>query len=140
MASPKARILLLGSREHNLVAYDGKNLASWDVTTGYPEVSFSALFGKLWYETIPAVTMLETTDMNPSSQNTAWYHFCLGLSKQLSTPCYLRHQLPFCSNLCKSIHTLTWKSRIKPTIEMMTISPVLFSDLLPVSFLLRLST
>ena len=111
-------------REHNLVAYDGKNLASWDVTTGYPEVSFSALFGKLWYENYPSSNYVgKQPDMNPSSQNTAWYHFCLGLSKQLSTPCYLRHQLPFCSNLCKSIHDSDVKSRIKPTIEMMASLP-----------------
>ena len=119
------RILLLGSREHNLIAYDGKNLAFWDVTTGYPEVSFSALFGKLWYENYPSSNYAwETTGHESFEPKYSLVPLLFGTIKAtiysmlFATPIAI-----FAAIYVSQFMTLTWKSRIKPTIEMMASLP-----------------
>jgi len=119
------RILLLGSREKNLVAYDGKNLASWDVAPGYPEVSFHSLFGKIWYENYPGSDYAwETTGHESFEPKYSLVPLLFGTIKAtiysmlFATPIAI-----FAAIYLSQFMTPSWKSRIKPIIEMMASLP-----------------
>ena len=121
----KPRVLLLGSREQNLVAYDGKNLASWDVAPGYPEVSFGALFGKIWYENYPGSDYAwETTGHESFEPKYSLVPLLFGTIKAtiysmlFATPIAI-----FAAIYLSQFMTPSWKSRIKPIIEMMASLP-----------------
>ena len=114
----KPRVLLLGSREQNLVAYDGKNLASWDVAPGYPEVSFNALFGKIWYENYPGSDYAwETTGHESFEPKYSLVPLLFGTIKAtiysmlFATPISI-----FAAIYVSQFMTPSWKSRIKPII------------------------
>ncbi len=121
----KPRVLLLGSREQTLVAYDGKNLASWNVAPGYPEVSFGALFGQIWYENYPSSDYAwETTGHESFEPKYSLVPLLFGTIKAtiysmlFATPIAI-----FAAIYVSQFMTPTWKSRIKPIIEMMASLP-----------------
>lgn len=121
----KPRVLLLGSREQTLVAYDGRNLASWDITPGYPEVSFGALFGKIWYENYPGRDYAwETTGHESFEPKYSLVPLLFGTIKAtiysmlFATPIAI-----FAAIYVSQFMTPSWKSRIKPIIEMMASLP-----------------
>ena len=121
----KPRVLLLGSREQTLVAYDGKNLASWNVAPGYPEVSFGALFGQIWYENYPSSDYAwETTGHESFQPKYSLVPLLFGTIKAtiysmlFATPIAI-----FAAIYVSQFMTPTWKSRIKPIIEMMASLP-----------------
>ena len=121
----KTQVLLLGSREHNLVAYDGKNLASWNIEPGYPEVSFGSLFGTIWYENYPGNDYAwETTGHDSFEPKFSLVPLLFGTIKAtvysmlFATPIAI-----FAAIYASQFMTPAWKSRIKPVIEMMASLP-----------------
>jgi len=121
----KTQVLLLGSREHNLIAYDGKNLTSWNIKPGYPEVSFGTLFGKIWYENYPGKDYAwETTGHDSFEPKFSLVPLLFGTIKAtiysmlFATPIAI-----FAAIYTSQFMTPTWKSQIKPIIEMMASLP-----------------
>ncbi len=121
----KPQVLLLGSREDNLVAYDGKNLASWKIVPGYPEVSFGTLFGKIWYENYPGSDYAwESTGHESFEPKFSLVPLLFGTIKAtiysmlFATPVAI-----FAAIYTSQFMTPAWKSKIKPIIEMMASLP-----------------
>jgi phosphate transport system permease protein len=120
-----ARHLLITPRENRLLAADGSRLAAWRLDAGYPEISWRALFGRVWYEKYPApVHAWETTGHESFEPKFGLVPLIFGTLKAtlysmlFATPIAILAAI-FASQFMHPV----WKARIKPTIEMMASLP-----------------
>ncbi len=121
----KPQVLLIGSRDNRLVAYDGKNIATWNVDAGYPEVSFRALFGKLWYENYPSREYAwETTGHESFEPKFGLVPLIFGTIKATVYSMLFATPIALLAAIYMSqFMSAPSKSRIKPVIEMMASLP-----------------
>ena len=121
----KLQLLLLGSRDQQLVACDGKTLTTWNISLSYPEASLHSLFGKIWYENYPDREYVwETNGHNSFEPKFSLVPLLCGTIKAtfysmlFATPISV-----FAAIYVSQFMTPVWKSRIKPVIEMMASLP-----------------
>ena len=120
-----ASLLLMSLRENRLVAAGGKRLADWTFDPGYPEVSLSALFGRLWYENYPQpMYAWETTGHESFEPKLSLMPLVFGTIKATLYSMLFATPIALLAAIYASqfMHP-RWKARIKPTIEMMASLP-----------------
>jgi phosphate transport system permease protein len=117
--------LLITPRENRLLAADGRMLASWGVSAGYPQVSWRSLFGRVWYEKYPgAVHAWETTGHEAFESKFGLMPLVFGTLKATVYSMLFAVPIAILAAIYSSqfMHP-RWKARIKPTIEMMASLP-----------------
>lgn len=117
--------LLIAPRENKLVAADATGVAAWAFDAGYPEVSLRALFGRVWYENYPApVHAWETTGHESFESKYGLVPLVFGTLKATLYSMLFATPIALLAAIYSSqfMHP-RWKSRIKPTIEMMASLP-----------------
>ena len=117
--------LLITPRENKLLASDGTRLAVWALNAGYPEVSWRGLFGRVWYEKYPgSVHAWETTGHESFEPKFGLVPLIFGTLKATLYSMLFATPIAILAAIFASqfVHP-TWKSRIKPTIEMMASLP-----------------
>lgn len=117
--------LAIGPRENELLAVDDATLRAWSFTPGYPEVSLSALFGKVWYENYPeAVHAWETTGHESFEPKYGLVPLVFGTIKATVYSMIFAVPIAILAAIYSSqFMQPEWKARIKPTIEMMASLP-----------------
>ena len=117
--------LLLTPRENRLLAVDGRRLAVWGFTAGYPQISWGSLFGRVWYEKYPgAVHAWETTGHEAFESKFGLVPLIFGTLKATLYSMLFAVPIAILAAIYASqfMHP-RWKARIKPTIEMMASLP-----------------
>ena len=117
--------LLITPRENRLLAADGRSLASWELSAGYPQVSWRSLFGRVWYEKYPgAVHAWETTGHEAFESKFGLVPLIFGTLKATLYSMLFAVPIAILAAIYSSqfMHP-RWKARIKPTIEMMASLP-----------------
>lgn len=115
----------IGPRENELVAVSGDTLLAWAFTPGYPEVSVSSLFGKVWYENYPdAAHVWETTGHESFEPKYGLVPLVFGTVKATLYSMFFAVPIAILAAIYSSqFMQPAWKARIKPTIEMMASLP-----------------
>ncbi|MEI8227758.1 MAG: ABC transporter permease subunit [Planctomycetota bacterium] len=117
--------LLIAPRENKLLAADAGGVAAWSFDAGYPEVSLRALFGRVWYENYPgSVHAWETTGHESFESKYGLVPLIFGTLKATLYSMLFATPIAILAAIYSSqfMHP-RWKSRIKPTIEMMASLP-----------------
>lgn len=117
--------LLIAPRENKLLAADPSGVAVWAFDAGYPEVSLRALFGSVWYENYPApVHAWESTGHDSFEAKYGLVPLIFGTLKATLYSMLFATPIALLAAIYSSqfVHP-RWKSRIKPTIEMMASLP-----------------
>jgi len=117
--------LLITPRENRLLATGGNRMAAWSLNAGYPEVSWRALFGRVWYEKYPGpVHAWETTGHESFEPKFGLVPLIFGTLKATLYSMLFAAPIAILAAIFASqfMHP-TWKARIKPTIEMMASLP-----------------
>ena len=119
------QFLLLGSRDQELVACDGKTLTTWNINLSYPEASLTALFGKIWYENYPDREYAWETNGHESFEPkfSLVPLLCGTIKATLYSMLFATPISVFAAIYISQFMTPAWKSRIKPVIEMMASLP-----------------
>jgi len=123
--SSAATRLLITPRENRLLATDGRRLASWGFSAGYPQVSWRSLFGRVWYEKYPGtVHAWETTGHEAFESKFGLVPLVFGTLKATFYSMLFAVPIAILAAIYASqfMHP-RWKARIKPTIEMMASLP-----------------
>ncbi|MBT4158974.1 MAG: hypothetical protein HOD99_09050, partial [Planctomycetaceae bacterium] len=121
----KLQLLLLGSRDQQLVACDGKTLTAWNINLSYPEASLHSLFGKIWYENYPDHEYVWETNGHESFEPkfSLVPLLCGTIKATLYSMLFAIPISIFGAIYVSQFMTSEWKSRIKPVIEMMASLP-----------------
>ena len=117
--------LLISPRESRLLAADAGRVAAWTFDPGYPEVSLASLFGRVWYENYPAeVHAWETTGHESFESKFGLVPLVFGTIKATLYSMLFATPIAVLAAIYSSqfMHP-RWRSRIKPTIEMMASLP-----------------
>lgn len=119
------KTLAIGPRENEFLAVADETLQAWSFTAGYPEVSLSALFGKVWYENYPeAVHAWETTGHESFEPKYGLVPLIFGTIKATVYSMIFAVPIAILAAIYSSqFMQPEWKARIKPTIEMMASLP-----------------
>ena len=119
--APPIDRLLISPRENKLLAAGASGIGSWVFDPGYPDVSLGSLFGRVWYENYPeAVHAWESTGHESFESKFGLVPLVFGTIKAtlysmlFATPIALLAAV-YSSQFMRP----RWKSRIKPTIELM---------------------
>lgn len=117
--------LAIGPRENELLSVADDTLHARSFTPGYPEVSLSALFGKVWYENYPeAVHAWETTGHESFEPKYGLVPLVFGTIKATVYSMIFAVPIAILAAIYSSqFMQPEWKARIKPTIEMMASLP-----------------
>lgn len=117
--------LAVSPREKVLLAADGRGVAGWGFDAAYPEVSAASLFGKVWYETYPAeVHAWETTGHESFEPKFGFMPLVFGTIKATFYSMAFATPIAILAAIYSSQFLQPqWKSRLKPTIEMMASLP-----------------
>ena len=121
----KLQLLLLGSRDQQLVACDGKTLTTWNISLSYPEASLHSLFGKIWYENYPDREYVWETNGHDSFEPkfSLVPLLCGTIKATFYSMLFATPISVFAAIYVSQFMTPAWKSRIKPVIEMMASLP-----------------
>jgi phosphate transport system permease protein len=117
--------LAIGPRENELVTVSGSTLQACAFSAGYPEVSASALFGKVWYENYPEPAYVwETTGHESFEPKYGLVPLVFGTIKATLYSMFFAVPIALLAAVYSSqFMQPAWKARIKPTIEMMASLP-----------------
>jgi phosphate transport system permease protein len=124
-AAGAAAALAIPPGENRLLAAGGRGFAAWSIDAGFPEISFRTLLRPVWYEGYAApVNAWETTGHEAFESKFGLVPLIFGTLKAtiysmlFATPIALLAAI-YASQFMQP----KWKSRIKPTIEMMASLP-----------------
>ena len=117
--------LVIAPRENELLAASDSSLQSWTLSAGYPEVSGSSLFGKVWYENYPtAVHVWETTGHESFEPKYGLVPLVFGTIKATLYSMLFAVPIAILAAIYSSqFMKPEWKATVKPTIEMMASLP-----------------
>ena len=120
-----AEQLCIASRENRLLAAGMGSLAAWSIDAGYPEVSARTLLSPVWYENYAAESHAwETTGHEAFESKYGLLPLIFGTLKATLYSMLFATPIAILAAIYASqfMHP-RWKSRIKPTIEMMASLP-----------------
>ena len=120
-----AGLLVIAPRENRLLAADAARVCGWSFDAGYPEVSFRSLFGRVWYENYPAaVHAWETTGHESFEPKFGLVPLIFGTLKATLYSMLFATPIALLAAIYSSqfMHP-SWRSIVKPTIEMMASLP-----------------
>jgi len=120
-----AQELLITPRENCLIAYNHATLTAWNLETGHPEVSFRSLFNPIWYENYSGpVHAWETTGHDSFEAKFGLVPLIFGTIKASTYSIVFAAPIAILAAIFSSqFLTPSWRSRIKPVIEMMASIP-----------------
>ncbi len=120
-----AHELVISPRENFLIAHNHKNLITWNLDIGHPEVSVNSLFKPLWYENYSGpVHAWETTGHDSFEAKFSLIPLIFGTVKASVYSVVFAAPIAILAAIFSSqFLTLRWRSRIKPMIEMMASLP-----------------
>jgi phosphate transport system permease protein len=124
-AAGAAAVLAIPPRENRLLAAGGRGFGSWSIDAGFPEISLQTLLSPVWYEGYAGpVHAWETTGHEAFESKFGLVPLIFGTVKatvysmMFATPIAILAAI-YASQFMQP----KWKSRIKPTIEMMASLP-----------------
>ena len=122
---PGMQPLTIGPRENQLLASTQAGLEAWSFSPGYPDVSVSALFGKVWYENYPEpVHAWETTGHESFEPKYGLVPLVFGTIKATLYSMLFAVPIAILAAIYSSqFMRPEWRARVKPTIEMMASLP-----------------
>jgi len=124
-AARAATALAMPPRENRLFAAGPAGAAAWSLAAGYPEMTFPTLFLPVWYEGYPGPAHAwETTGHEAFESKFGLVPLIFGTIKATSYSMLFATPIAILAAIYTSqfMHP-RWKSRVKPTIEMMASLP-----------------
>ncbi len=126
VAGEPALAVALAPKEDGLLALYPRRAASWALDVGYPEASFKAYFGKVWYEEheSPEYVWQSSSGTDEFEPKLSLVPLIFGTVK--ATLYSLLFGVPlalFAAVFTSEFMQPRWKRRIKPTLELMASLP-----------------
>jgi phosphate transport system permease protein len=125
LPGPGPATAAIAPRENALVALADGVSTAWRINAGYPEVSASSLFGRVWYEGYPAaVHAWETTGHEAFEPKFGLVPLVFGtLKSTLYSMLFATPIAVFAAIYSSQFMRPAWRARIKPAIETMASLP-----------------